>query len=191
MDRARADLVLALVLARGSRDHALECATLGTLGNLSQLELRTEDAGRADAEALAIARAEGLRRQEGVMLSAIGLGALDAGAFAQAEASCRQALKILREVGDRRFEGTVLGQLATICSEQGRTDEARTSPRRPSPCTARSATAASRRRSSACSASSTTRPVARRPAATTSDLRRSARSTTRATRPTLPSHRPV
>jgi predicted ATPase len=126
MDRARTDLVRALVLARGSRDRALECATLGTLGNLSQLELRTEEAGRAYAEALAIARTEGLRRQEGVMLAAIGLWALDAGDFAQAEASCRQALVILREVGDRRFEGTVLGQLATICSEQGRTDEART-----------------------------------------------------------------
>jgi len=125
MERARADLVRSLVLSRSSRDRALETAALGTLGNLSQLELRVEEASRAYAEALAIARAEGLRRQEGVMLSAIGLAALDAGDFAQAEASCRQALAILREVGDRRFEGTVLGHLATICSEQDRTDEAR------------------------------------------------------------------
>lgn len=126
MERARADLGRALALARDSRDHALESATLGTLGNLSQLELRGEEAGRAYAEALAISRSEGLRRQEGVMLAAIGLAALDAGDFSRAEASCRQSLAILREVGDRRFEGTVLGHLATICSEQDRIDEART-----------------------------------------------------------------
>jgi tetratricopeptide (TPR) repeat protein len=73
---------------------------------------------------LAIMRAVGDSRGEGVELSSLGQIALARGRLEEAEGYFQQALAIRREVQDRQGEGVELSSLGQIALARGRLEEA-------------------------------------------------------------------
>jgi tetratricopeptide (TPR) repeat protein len=95
-------------------------------GTLLQLACRGPEAAREYQQALDLFRAAGGRRQEGVVLSRLGLLHREQGRVVEALEHGEEALAIHRALGERHHEGTVLGNLGVLHHEQGRLLEAKT-----------------------------------------------------------------
>jgi predicted ATPase/class 3 adenylate cyclase/Tfp pilus assembly protein PilF len=85
---------------------------------------RVEEAVAAFEQALALARATGDRRQEGVIVGSLGAMYQEQGKGSNAREYIETALLIAREVGNRRAEEGALIKLGVLEREQGRTERA-------------------------------------------------------------------
>jgi predicted ATPase/tRNA A-37 threonylcarbamoyl transferase component Bud32 len=114
----------AIALGRQHQDKRLVAHALANRATLLTLDARADDALMDIEEALSIDRAIGDRRHEGRCIAGRAVILLDnRGEHARAEADFKQALAILREVGDVGFQAYVLGYLASLCSEHGEVAE--------------------------------------------------------------------
>ena len=86
---------------------------------------RVQEAATAFEEALALARATGNRRREGLIVGNLGLMYEEQGKGSNAREYLEMALLIAREVGNRRAEGATLVRLGVVEREEGRTERAR------------------------------------------------------------------
>ncbi len=123
-EEARAWLVEALDLSRGTGDRVREARVLGSLGNLYQSMGRLDEAKAHQEAALTIHRATAQRRAEGTTLGNLGNAHFALGNLDLARVTYEQALDIHREVGNRVVEGSVLSNLGGIHFEQGRLAQA-------------------------------------------------------------------
>jgi tetratricopeptide (TPR) repeat protein len=94
------------------------------LGYAYQMTGRLNEAQTRYEECLALARAAGNRRNEGVALSVLGQIAQARGRLEEAEGYLQQSLAVLREVQDRQGEGVDLSSLGQIAQARGRLEEA-------------------------------------------------------------------
>jgi tetratricopeptide (TPR) repeat protein len=115
-----------VALGRQSRDKRLVAHAHSNRATLLTLDARVDDALMDLEEAIAIDRAIGDRRHEGRCIAGRAVVLLDnRGEHARAEADFKEALAILREVGDLGYQAHVLGYLASLCSEHGEVAEGR------------------------------------------------------------------
>ena len=114
-----------LVLARALGDPERECSALGNLGSAyKDLLGDPERALELFNQALQIARHEGLRPTEGIVLHNIGLVHLERGELAEARAFLEQDLAIAREGGISSHIGHSLASLAEVKRQMGDTTAA-------------------------------------------------------------------
>jgi predicted ATPase/DNA-binding winged helix-turn-helix (wHTH) protein len=111
-----------LALLGGARDSGARAAAMV---NLAQIYRETgRDPMPLLGEALALHRAAGRRRSEGIVLGALGIARLDGGDPAGARASFREAVAVLSGVGARQVAAVFLANLAYVDRLSGRTAEA-------------------------------------------------------------------
>lgn len=115
----------ALARASETGDTRLECNARSTLGYSQQLKGVYAEALGTHRQNLDAARAAGLRAQEAVSLTGIGL-ALDAvGQVDEALVAYQTAIALYREVGHRSSEGATLGNLGGVYQKRQQFSEAR------------------------------------------------------------------
>ncbi len=94
---------------------------LAVIASLRNDPVTVLDCARQD---LAINRDTANRRGEAVALSSVGIGLMELGRHADAEAALRESLRLLRANGDRVIEGATLCSLSTISLRRGEIDTA-------------------------------------------------------------------
>lgn len=115
----------AQVLALPGIETALRVPAAATLAQALRRAGRIEEAGSWLAQALALARDSGNRRQEGNVLHSLANLQREQGRMTEARELFETALAFAREASDRRVEGSVLASLGLLHREQSRVDQAR------------------------------------------------------------------
>ncbi|MGH7724653.1 MAG: tetratricopeptide repeat protein [Candidatus Eiseniibacteriota bacterium] len=113
------------VLSGLTLDRADKADVLWALGMSERLSGRMDEALPHWEEALEIARAEGARRIEGMVLGSLGILHAERAHLDDARAHFEAALAIHQELGDRRLEGVFTGYLGTVALDQSRIEESR------------------------------------------------------------------
>ena len=114
VDMARSHLVAALADARECGDRRLEAVTLGNLGWLSRLEEDFDTALALVGLALDITRQIGLPHLECFLLINLGIACQRLQRPEEARHHFEVTLALARELGERRWEGQVLGYLGVM-----------------------------------------------------------------------------
>jgi tetratricopeptide (TPR) repeat protein len=117
-DDAMRDLSQALELARQCGDKQLQLRALGNLCTVQDQGLTRAGAVDLYAPVIKLAREIGDVRAIGISEGQIGQAALRGGNYAEAETHLREAIRLLRETGDRLNECEMTGALGDVFRER-------------------------------------------------------------------------